>query len=217
MAAREQKKHRTTESNQEGGAPQVAGDPVVPTPRRGRRAASSQAAPAEQKERVPARRRRAPKRDASTQLDYNRPAVVPCLVLDDLQSLSPNQARHRVNDYLHAVMSTEDADAFEALAYRWELHLVEVEQLQLVRGVDLDTKKVRRYTTVLRQGGGFPPLIGLGSEGSRVTENVLLCDGYHRADAIRRAGIHFVWAWLAVDLWREVPAVAASHPAAARV
>jgi hypothetical protein len=108
-----------------------------------------------------------------------------------------------VDAYLHAVMPTEDADAFEALSYRWELHLVDVEQMLLVHGVDLDAKKLRSYRMRLAHHGGFPPLVGLGSEGRRVTEGVLLCDGYHRAVAIRNAGIPFVWAWLAVGLWRD--------------
>jgi hypothetical protein len=125
------------------------------------------------------------------------------LRLDDLRTLSPAESREHVDAYLHAVMPGVDADAFEARAYRWELHLVEIEQVRLVRGVDLDAKKLRSYRMRLARGGGFPPLVGLGSEGRRVTEGVLLCDGYHRAVAIRNAGIPFVWVWLAVGLWRE--------------
>jgi hypothetical protein len=124
--------------------------------------------------------------------------------LDELRALPMEQARKHVHAYLHGVMASADADAFEALVYRWELHLVEIEQVRLVRGVDLDAKKLRTYRMRLARGGGFPPLVALGSEGRHVTEGVLLCDGYHRAAAIRNAGIPFVWAWLAVGLWRGV-------------
>ncbi len=130
------------------------------------------------------------------------PAVAPCPELETLQTLTPAEARAHVERYLHAVMPASDADAFEASAYRWELHLIEIEQLQLVHGVDLDRPKLRRYGGVLRRGGGFPPLIGLGGDRGRVTEGVLLCDGYHRAVAMRDAGLHFVWAWLAVGMWK---------------
>jgi hypothetical protein len=122
-----------------------------------------------------------------------------------------------VHDYLHAVMSSDDADTFEALAYWWELQLVKIDRVRLVRGVKLDPKKVRRYRAVLRRGGGFPPLVGLGGEGEWATESVMLCDGYHRIAATRNTGIYFVWVWLAVGLWDEsqtlVPAT--SSPAGA--
>lgn len=137
------------------------------------------------------------------------PPVAPCLDLETLQSLDPDDARRHVNDYLYDVMPGEDACAFEAMHYRWELHLVDIEQVRMVRGVQLDPKKVRRYTATLRRGQGFPPLVGLGGEGKRVTDDILLCDGYHRAAAMRRAGIYYAWAWLAVDLWRQ-PSRAAS-------
>src|SRR5262249_38668955 len=71
--------------------------------------------------------------------------------------------------------------------------------------------KLGRYRAVLRQGGGFPPLVGLGGDGTRVTENVLLCDGYHRATAMGDVGMHFAWMWLAVGTWQpalRVPALA---------
>ncbi len=134
------------------------------------------------------------------------PAIAPCLGLDALRALSLEAAREHVDAYLHAVMAVEDADDFEARAYRWELHLVDVEHMRLVSGVDLDAKKLRSYRMRLARGGGFPPLVGLGGEGKRVTEGVLLCDGYHRAVAIRNAGIPFVWTWLAVDMWRGADA-----------
>ena len=130
------------------------------------------------------------------------PSVAPCVDLDTLRALTPDDARHHVNTYLYAVMPGEDAGAFEALTYRWELHLVDIEQVRMVRGVDRQEKMVRRYTAALRRGGGFPPLVGLGGEGKRANEDVLLCDGYHRAAAMRRAGVYYAWVWLAVDLWR---------------
>ena len=75
--------------------------------------------------------------------------------------------------------------------------------------------QVRRYTATLRRAGGFPALVGLGGEGKRPTDDILLCDGYHRVAAMRRAGIYYAWAWLAVDLWRTAhsgaPVAAASR------
>ena len=137
----------------------------------------------------------------------DRPAVAPCPDHEALRALPPAAARERVNTYLHEVMSAREADDFEALAYCWELHLVELEQLCLLRSVDLSKRKLGHYRAVLRKGGGFPPLIGLGSDGKDVTHGVLLCDGYHRAVAMRDVGMHFVWMWLAVDAWE--PAAAA--------
>lgn len=146
--------------------------------------------------RPPAQRSRTP-RPTATAL-----SSAPCLDLVSLQALSPEAAREHVERYLHDVMSASDADAFEALRYRWELHLVEIEQLRLVRNVDLDLNIVRKYRSVLKRGGAFPALLGLGGESRDVTRDVLLCDGYHRAAAMRDFGIHYVWMWLATDLWR---------------
>ena len=128
-------------------------------------------------------------------------AVAPCADFDTLRSLSPKDARAHVDAYLHAVMPAQEADAFEALRYRWELHLVELDQLCLLRSVDLASAKLRRYRAAVRRGGHFPPLVGLGGDGRRVTDGVLLCDGYHRAIAMRDAGIHYVWVWLAAGMW----------------
>jgi len=128
-------------------------------------------------------------------------AVAPCADLDTLRALSPDAARTHVNAYLHDVMPAEEADAFEALRYRWELHLVELDQLCLLRSVDLASATLRRYRAAVRRGSHFPPLVGLGGDGRRVTDGVLLCDGYHRAIAMRDAGIHYVWVWLAAGMW----------------
>jgi hypothetical protein len=121
-----------------------------------------------------------------------------------LRALVPEQARLHVDAYLRTVMRRRNADDFEALAYRWELHLVELDQLCLVPGVDLTRRKLGHYRAVLRQGGGFPPLIGLGGDNEDVTHDVLLCDGYHRAMAMRDVGMHFAWMWLAVAAWESV-------------
>jgi hypothetical protein len=123
--------------------------------------------------------------------------------------MSAEEARWHVHGYLHAVMPASQADDFEALSYCWELHLVELEQLRLIRSVDLSKRTLRRYRAVLRTNGAFPPLIGLGGDGKRVTENVLLCDGYHRATAMRDVGLHFAWMWLAVGTWQSAPRVLA--------
>jgi hypothetical protein len=136
----------------------------------------------------------------------DQPAVVSCPNLLDLQALTPEAARQHVDRYLHEVMPAEEADDFEALSYRWELHLVPIDQLCLLRTVDLARGKLRSYRAVIRRGGGFPPLIGLGGDGKQVTENVLLCDGYHRVTAMRDLGIHFAWVWLATGLWKEADA-----------
>ena len=166
---------------------------------------------------APTRRRARATQHPAAEPQYDRPAVAGCPGLDDLRALAPAAARQHVYDYLHAVMSPDDADTFEALAYRWELQLVKIDRVRLVRGVKLDPKKVRRYRAVLRRGGGFPPLVGLGGEGEWATESVMLCDGYHRIAATRNTGIYFVWVWLAVGLWDEsqtlVPAT--SSPAGA--
>jgi len=128
------------------------------------------------------------------------PALIYCPNLTELQALSPEEARQHVNDYLHEVMSAEDADAFEALAYCWELHLVRLDQLRLLPRVDLSQRKLRHYRAVIRKGGAFPPLVGLGGEGKQVTENVLLCDGYHRVMAMCDLEVYFAWIWLATGL-----------------
>ena len=189
--------------------------PAVPAaaPRRGRRSPASTAQAAE-----PATApRRAPIRAATKRsTPAAPPSAAPCVDLERLQSLGPEAAREYVECYLHNVMSGSEADAFEASSYRWELHLVEIEQLRLVRGVDLDRKKVRRYHTVLKRGGAFPALIGLGGDGHDVTRDVLLCDGYHRAAAMRDYGVHYVWAWLATGVWRPASAsFATATPTAA--
>jgi hypothetical protein len=131
------------------------------------------------------------------------PAVVSCPGLAELQALSPEEARRHVNAYLHEVMPSKDADNFEALSFRWELHLVPLDQLTLLRTVDLSPRKLRRYRSVIRRRGTFPPLVGLGGDGRRITENVLLCDGYHRVTALRDVGVHFAWIWLASGLWEQ--------------
>lgn len=129
------------------------------------------------------------------------PAVAHCADLDLLRTLAPAEARLHVDAYLRSVMSAGEADDFEALRYRWELHLVELDQLQLVRTVDLNKRKLAHYRAVLRQGGAFPPLLGLGGDGRGVTAGVLLLDGYHRALAMRDTGLCFAWMWLATATW----------------
>jgi hypothetical protein len=100
-------------------------------------------------------------------------------------------------------MGVNEADGFEAHRYRWELHLVEIEQLVGLRSVDLSRGTLRRYRAALRRGDAFPPLVGLGGDGKDPTVGVLLCDGYHRAMAMRDAGLHFTWMWLAVGAWER--------------
>ena len=146
----------------------------------------------------------------SDQMDL--PPVVRCPNLRDLQSLSPDAARRHVDAYLHEVMAAEDADEFRALSYLWELHLVPLDQLCLLRTVDLSPAKVRAIRTVIRKGGELPPLVGLGGEGKQVTENVFLCDGYHRVRAMDGLGIHFAWIWLAICTWERRAALAAATP-----
>jgi hypothetical protein len=138
------------------------------------------------------------------------PAVVSCPGLEELQTLSPEEARRHVDAYLHEVMPRQDADDFEALSFRWELHLVPLDHLRLLRTVDLSPRKLRRYRSVIRRGGVFPPLVGLGGDGRRITENVFLCDGYHRVTAMRDVGVHFAWIWLASDRWESSMAQASS-------
>lgn len=144
--------------------------------------------------------------------DVDLPAVAPCNDLETLRHLTPDATRHHVNDYLHAVMSTEQADDFEALTYQWELHLVELDHIQLLRQVEMNRRKLSRYRTALRKGAAFPPLVALGGDCPQPTEGVLLCDGYHRIVAMRDIGLHFAWVWLAVGLWREQPALTSTIP-----
>lgn len=135
--------------------------------------------------------------------DVDLPAVAPCKDLETLRHLTPDATRHHVNRYLHTAMPAEQADDFEALMYRWELHLVELDHIQLLRQVDLNRRKLSRYRTALRKGAAFPPLVALGGDGAKPTEDILLCDGYHRIVAMRDIGLSFAWVWLAVGLWRE--------------
>jgi hypothetical protein len=201
-------------ADEAGASAPAAGSVAAPATRARRKTATSGARPAEA---TTTRTRARPTQHPTAEPQYDRPAVAGCPGLDDLRAFAPAAARQHVHDYLHAVMSSDDADTFEALAYRWELQLVKFDRVRLVRGVKLDPKKVRRYRTVLRRGGGFPPLVGLGGEGEWATESVMLCDGYHRIAATRNTGIYFVWVWLAVGLWDEsqtlVPAT--SSPAGA--
>jgi hypothetical protein len=133
---------------------------------------------------------------------YEAP-VARCDDLAVLRALSPAAARDHVDAALHAAMPPAQADAFEARSYRWELHLVALDQLCLLRGVDLVPSRLRRYRAAIRRGESCAPLIGLGGDGNSPTEAILLCDGYHRAVALRDAGLHFAWVWLAIDLWRD--------------
>lgn len=131
------------------------------------------------------------------------PPVAPCDDLMALFALGPAAARDHVDATLHAAMPAAQASAFEARAYRWELHLVALDQLCLLRAVDLVPSRIRRYRAALRRGASCDPLIGLGGDGKSPAEDVLLCDGYHRAVALRDAGIHFAWVWLAVAGWKD--------------
>jgi len=143
------------------------------------------------------------------------PALISCPNQAELQSLSPEQARQHVNAYLHDVMSHEDAEAFAALSYRWELHLVPLHQLCLLRTVKLSARKRSYYRGVIRRGGALSPLVGLGGEGQCVTENVLLCDGYHRVMAMCDLGLHFAWIWLATGPFSQPVAPVTSPSLAA--
>jgi hypothetical protein len=144
--------------------------------------------------------------------DIDLPAVAHCKDLDLLRHLTADETRQHVDRYLHTVMPGQQADDFEALTYHWELHLVELDQVQLLRQVDMNRRKLSRYRTALRRGASFPPLVALGGDGPQPTEGVLLCDGYHRAIAMRDIGLHFAWVWLAVGLWREPVAMASVTP-----
>jgi hypothetical protein len=144
--------------------------------------------------------------------DVDLPAVAPCKDLEALRHLTPDAARHHVNHYLHTTMPAQQADDFEALTYRWELHLVELDHVHLLRQVDMNRRKLSRYRTALRKGASFPPLVALGGDGAQPTADVLLCDGYHRIIAMRDIGLHFAWVWLAVDLWREQASITREIP-----
>lgn len=144
--------------------------------------------------------------------DVDLPAVAPCKDMETLRQLTPDATRHHVHRYLHTAMPAEQANDFEALAYRWELHLVELDHIQLLRQVDLNRRKLSRYRTALRKGSSFPPLVALGGDGAEPTEGVLLCDGYHRIIAMRDIGLNFAWVWLAVGLWREQPSTTNKIP-----
>ena len=186
--------------------PEPAAAPTNPTPRRHARRATSaghvEPPPGESvKRQRPARRARHSRAAAIAQVD--RPAVAPCADLDALRALDGAAARANVDTYLHGVMGANEADGFEVLRYRWALHLVEIGQLVGLRSVDLTQGKLRRYRAALNRGDAFPPLVGLGGDGKDVTAGVLLCDGYHRAMAMRDAGLHFAWMWLAVGVWER--------------
>lgn len=148
---------------------------------------------------TPGRTTHAPRSRAQSLL----PPVAPCDDLMALFALDPAAARDHVDAALHAAMPAAQADAFGARDYRWELHLVALDQLCLLRGVDLVPSRIRRYRAALRRGASCAPLIGLGGDGKSPAEDVLLCDGYHRAVALRDAGIHFAWVWLAVGIWQH--------------
>lgn len=192
---------RTARSQREGSLRPVE-NPQPETARRGTRRSSEKQAPA--RHTTPATpataaKARQPRKATKPALSL---AIAACAELEALRALSSRQARDHVRAYLHGVMPDDLADAFEAEVFQWELHVVDLDQIQLVRGVDLDRKKVTRYRNTIRRGHPFPPLIGLGGD-STPTRDVLLCDGYHRAVAMRDAGFHAVWMWLAVSPWRE--------------
>ncbi len=151
----------------------------------------------------PAKATLTPRRAPRSTEPYLLPPVAPCDDLMALFALDPEAARDHVDGALHAVMPAAQADAFEARSYRWELHLVALDQLCLLRAVDLVPSRIRRYRAALRRGASCAPLIGLGGEGKSPAEDVLLCDGYHRAVALRGAGIHYAWVWLAVAPWHD--------------
>ncbi|HEX8035165.1 MAG TPA: hypothetical protein VF510_15025 [Ktedonobacterales bacterium] len=158
------------------------------------------------------RRRTSRRPRAQIARDVDLPAVAPCKDLETLRHLTPDAARHHVNLYLHTTMPTQQADDFEALTYRWELHLVELDHIHLLRQIDMNRRKLSRYRTALRKGASFPPLVALGGDGAQPTEDVMLCDGYHRIIAMRDIGLHFAWVWLAVDLWREQASITRDIP-----
>ena len=130
-----------------------------------------------------------------------RRLTAPCLRLRSLRRLDAVAARDYVTAYLAAVMSADDAAAFEADQFQWTLHRVSMNQIQLLRAVEIDPATIRHYSSLLADGARLPPLIGLGGDGDNATHGVLLCDGYHRAMAMRDAGMKYVWMWLATGSW----------------
>jgi hypothetical protein len=212
MAAGEQTaRRRATRTRREtdgtaDGLPAPVAAPANPTPRRHSRRTTLQprveTLPGESmKRRTAASTPRRTRAAIIAQVD--RPAVASCADLDALRALDGEAARAHVDAYLRGVMAADEADGFEVLHYRWELHLVEIEQLVGLRSVDLSRGTLRRYRAALKRGDAFPPLIGLGGEGKDPTAGVLLCDGYHRAVAMRDVGLHFAWMWLAVGVWER--------------
>jgi hypothetical protein len=188
------------------GLPEPVAAPTTPAPRRHSRRTTStgrvETVPGEAAgRRAPVRITRRPKAAVIAQVD--RPAVAPCADLEALRALDGKAARTHVDAYLHGVMGADEADGFEAVRYRWELHLVEIEQLVGLRSVDLSRATLRRYRAALKRGDAFPPLVGLGGDGKDPTAGVLLCDGYHRAMAMRDVRLHFAWMWLAIGVWEH--------------
>ncbi len=218
MVSQEQVKQRTKRTSTRRRTTTAPGEAVqAPTSSALRSSAlppTSPDAPAQPAPASTAPRQRATRRPRTqTARDVDLPAVAPCNDLETLRHLTPDATRHHVNDYLHAVMPAEQADDFEALTYQWELHLVELDHIQLLRQVEMNRRKLSRYRTALRKGAAFPPLVALGGDGAQPTEGVLLCDGYHRIVAMRDIGLHFAWVWLAVGLWREQTALTSNIPA----
>ena len=118
-------RRKTAVTADEAGASAPAATSVAT---RGRRKTAASASP------TPTRHRARPAQPPAAEPRYDRPAVAACPGLDDLRALAPAAARQHVHDYLHAVMSSADADTFEALAYRWDLQLVKIDRVRLVRG-----------------------------------------------------------------------------------
>ncbi len=216
--SQEQAKQRTKRTSTQRRTTAALGEAVPPptsdAPRSTARPSTSPEASTQPTPASAAPRQRATHRPRKqTACNVDLPAVAPCNDLETLRHLTPDAIRHHVNDYLHSVMPTEQADDFEALTYQWELHLVELDHIQLLRQVEMNRRKLSRYRTALRKGAAFPPLVALGGDGARPTEGVLLCDGYHRIVAMRDIGLHFAWVWLAVGLWREQAAHTSDIPA----
>lgn len=196
---------RTRRAPHQPAVPAVPTSPQAPAPRPKKPASRANHG-------APAKPATPPRRASRSTARYLLPPVAPCDDLMALFALEPAAARDHVDAALHAAMPAAQADTFEARSYRWELHLVALDQVCLLRGVDLVPSRIRRYRTALRRGASCAPLIGLGGEGKSPAEDVLLCDGYHRAIALRDTGIHYAWVWLAVGAWRD--ANAAGDPVA---